>query len=57
MIWARGSMWNFFESRLVNGNDREIVERCWDMKNLNYQYSKFIEKWETRVREMHPRAR
>ncbi len=32
--------------RLVNGNDREIVERCWDLKGLNQQYSKFIAKWE-----------
>jgi phenylacetic acid degradation operon negative regulatory protein len=45
-LGARQYVEFFSGLRLVNGNDREIVERCWDVKNLNYQYSKFIDKWE-----------
>jgi len=32
--------------RLVGGDDREIVEKCWDLKSLNQQYVKFLSKWE-----------
>ncbi|MBI3243028.1 MAG: hypothetical protein HYZ49_12115 [Chloroflexi bacterium] len=31
--------------RLTNGDNRELVERCWDMKGLNYLYSRFIGQW------------
>jgi phenylacetic acid degradation operon negative regulatory protein len=31
---------------LVQGADKELVERCWDLKELNAQYAKFLTKWE-----------
>jgi phenylacetic acid degradation operon negative regulatory protein len=31
---------------LLSGNDREIVERCWDLQSLNAQYGRFINRWE-----------
>lgn len=36
----------FSGSRLASGDDREIVERCWDMKGLNQQYARFLARWE-----------
>ncbi len=32
--------------RLANGDDRDIVERCWDLKGLNQQYARFVARWE-----------
>lgn len=32
--------------KLTSGEDREIVERCWDLKSLNQRYSQFLSKWE-----------
>jgi phenylacetic acid degradation operon negative regulatory protein len=32
--------------RLASGADRDIVERCWDLKGLNQQYARFLSKWE-----------
>jgi phenylacetic acid degradation operon negative regulatory protein len=32
--------------RLEGGDDREIVERCWDLRSLNQQYARFIARWE-----------
>ncbi len=31
--------------RLLKGNDRELVERCWDMKGLSHLYMRFINRW------------
>lgn len=31
--------------RLAYGVDREVVERCWDLKGLNQQYARFIGHW------------
>ena len=36
----------FSDLRLASGNDREIVERCWDLKGLNRQYARFLARWE-----------
>lgn len=36
----------FSELRLVGGENRDIVERCWDLRSLNHQYQKFINRWE-----------
>lgn len=42
-----GKYVQFFSGlRLTSGDDREIVERCWDMKHLNQQYARFIARWE-----------
>jgi len=32
--------------RLVGGDDRDVVERCWDLKSLNHLYQRFLSKWE-----------
>lgn len=32
--------------RLVGGDDREIVARCWDLTGLNRQYARFLARWE-----------
>ncbi|MBI3362458.1 MAG: hypothetical protein HY023_15260 [Chloroflexi bacterium] len=32
--------------RLANGDDRELVERCWDLRELNRQYARFLARWE-----------
>lgn len=31
---------------LVGGDDREIVARCWDLKDLNRAYARFLARWE-----------
>ena len=31
---------------LVDGNDRQVVERCWDLTDLNQRYARFIDRWE-----------
>jgi phenylacetic acid degradation operon negative regulatory protein len=31
---------------LARGNDRDIVEQCWNLKDLNHQYARFIARWE-----------
>lgn len=36
----------FSDVRLAIGSDQEIVEECWDLKNLNRRYARFIAKWE-----------
>ncbi len=35
----------FSDVRLAIGSDQEIVEDCWDLKNLNRRYARFIAKW------------
>ncbi len=32
--------------RLVGRDNREIVERCWDLESLNRLYARFLAKWE-----------
>jgi phenylacetic acid degradation operon negative regulatory protein len=34
--------------KLVDGNDRDIVERCWDLRTLNQNYARFLARWEPR---------
>ena len=36
----------FSDLKLVSGDDREIVEKCWDLKELNMQYARFLARWE-----------
>lgn len=36
----------FSSLQLVGGDDREIVERCWDIRHINQQYLRFIKRWE-----------
>jgi phenylacetic acid degradation operon negative regulatory protein len=36
----------FCDLQLAGGDNREIVERCWDIRNLNQQYLKFIKRWQ-----------
>ena len=36
----------FSDVRLAIGSDQEIVEACWDLKNLNRRYARFVTKWE-----------
>lgn len=45
-LGAREYVQIFSGLQLVNGNDRDIVERCWDMKGLNALYARFISRWE-----------
>lgn len=32
--------------QLTAGDDRAIVEQCWDLRTLNHQYGRFIKHWE-----------
>lgn len=43
---ARAYAHYFSDLCLKTGDDRDVIERCWDLKTLNQQYSKFIAKWE-----------
>lgn len=43
---ARPYVEMFSKLQLTIGDDREIVERCWDLKSLNQQYARFIARWE-----------
>lgn len=43
---AREYVQLFSSLQLKSGEDREVVERCWDMKGLNQKYAKFIARWE-----------
>lgn len=43
---AREYALSFSGLRLAGGDDREIVERCWDLKGLNQQYARFLARWE-----------
>jgi phenylacetic acid degradation operon negative regulatory protein len=43
---ARGYVQLFSGLCLVGGDDRQVVEQCWDMKGLNQRYARFISRWE-----------
>ncbi|MCC7362210.1 MAG: hypothetical protein IT317_22185 [Anaerolineales bacterium] len=43
---AQSNVQIFSDLRLVNGGDRDIVRRCWDLQGLNQQYARFIHRWE-----------
>lgn len=45
-LGARDYVQRFSSLRLEGGDDRDIVERCWDMNALNQQYTRFISRWE-----------
>jgi len=45
-LGARGYTRFFSGLCLEDGDDREIVEQCWDMKGLNQQYARFLARWE-----------
>jgi phenylacetic acid degradation operon negative regulatory protein len=45
-LGAREYVQFFSGLRLEGGDDRGIVEQCWDMGSLNQQYAKFIARWE-----------
>jgi len=45
-LGARAYAEIFSGLRLEGGDDREIVERCWDLRSLNQQYARFIARWE-----------
>ena len=45
-LGAREYVEVFSGLHLEGGDDREVVERCWDMRGLNQQYARFIARWE-----------
>lgn len=45
-LGAREYVQFFSGMRLACGDDRGIVERCWDLKGLSKQYAEFINRWE-----------
>ncbi len=45
-LGSRDYVQMFSGLHLVNGEDREIIERCWDLKSLNQLYARFINRWE-----------
>lgn len=46
---AQGYVQMFSGLRLAKGDDRDVVGRCWDLKDLHQQYTHFISRWETRL--------
>lgn len=44
-LGAREHVLSFSALRLTGGANRNIVEQCWDLKNLNQQYARFIAHW------------
>jgi len=45
-LGAREYVETFSGLHLEGGDDREVVEQCWEMRGLNQQYAKFIARWE-----------
>jgi phenylacetic acid degradation operon negative regulatory protein len=43
---AREYVQLFSGLHLAGGDDRRVVEQCWDMKGLNQQYACFTSRWE-----------
>jgi phenylacetic acid degradation operon negative regulatory protein len=43
---ARSYVKLFSGLHLANGDDRAIVEQCWNLRDLNRRYARFIARWE-----------
>lgn len=54
-LGARGYVQVFSGIQMDDGEDRHIIERCWDLKTINRQYARFIASWEPDL-EKHKRA-
>jgi len=50
-LGAKPYVTHFAGLQLVGGDNREIVERCWDIRSLNQHYLTFIRRWEPEFEE------